>query len=83
MHFYKYRDKRTILPALSLKRVSLAVSPSVGSDDLRERSRVYKRVKLNHKALLDDINEFEEYLRTYLVSYSANFDLVEYQLHRR
>jgi len=44
--------------------VSTAAGSSAGSDDLRERLRVYKRVKLDHETLLDDVDDFEEYLRT-------------------
>ncbi|KAF4546932.1 Hypothetical protein D9617_95g039970 [Elsinoe fawcettii] len=67
LHFYKHRDKRTTLPSSSSKRVSPAAGSSAGSagsDDLRERLRVYKRVRLDHEILLDDVDDFEEYLRT-------------------
>lgn len=83
MRFYKHIDRKTTLPASRSTRMSPAAGPSAGSDDLRERLRVYKRVKLDHEALLDNVDDFEEYLRTDLVPHSATFDPIEYWLHRR
>jgi hypothetical protein len=40
-------------------------------------------VKLDHEASADDIDEFEEYLRTDLTPHSAAFDPIEYWLRRR
>lgn len=50
---------------------------------ISERLRVYKRVKLDQEALSDDVDDFEEYLRTDLVPHSATFNPIEYWLHRR
>ena len=44
---------------------------------------MYKRVKLDHEASADDIDDFEEYLRTDLAPHSAAFDPIEYWLRRR
>jgi hypothetical protein len=57
--------------------------PSAASDDLRERLRVYKRVKLDHEASADDIDDFGDYLRTDLAPHSAAFNPIEYWLRRR
>lgn len=52
--------------------------PPAASDDLRERLRVYKRVKLGREALSEDVDDFEEYLRTDLTPHSATFDPIKY-----
>jgi hypothetical protein len=79
LRFYKIKDKpTTIPPPISSREV-----PSAAFDDLRERLRVYKRVKLDHQASADDIDDFEEYLRTDLTPHSAAFDFIEHWLRRR
>ena len=83
MRFYKRRDRKMTLPASRSTRISPAAGPSAGSKYLRQRLRVHKRVKLDHKTLLDDVDDFEEYLRTDLVPHSTSFDPIEYWLHRR
>lgn len=77
--FYKHTGTANTIQPPNPARVSLPA----GSDDLRERLRVYKRVKLDHEALSDGIDDFEEYLRTDLIPCDATFDPVEYWLSRR
>lgn len=76
--FYKHTGTAKTLQPPNQARVSLPAS----SDDLRERLRVYKRVKLDHEASSDGIDDFEEYLRTDLIPCDATFDPVEYWLSR-
>jgi hypothetical protein len=76
---YKHGDKQTVVSVPSSSRTA----PSAASDDLRERLRVYKRVKLDHEASADDVDDFEEYLRTDLTPHSAMFNPIEYWLRRR
>jgi hypothetical protein len=77
--FYKHTGTANTLQPSNPARASLPAS----SDDLRERLRVYKRVKLDHEASSDGIDDFEEYLRTDLIPCDATFDPVEYWLSRR
>jgi len=79
LQFYKHKG-RPIRP--SPPSPGRAV-PSAASDELRERLRVYKRVKLGCEALPEDVDDFEEYLRTNLTPHSATFDPIKYWLHRR
>ena len=79
LRYYKHGDKSAMA---SFSNAPRAVS-SAAFDDLRERLRVYKRVKLDHEASADDIDDFEEYLRTDLTPYSDAFDPIEYWLRRR
>lgn len=79
LRYYKHGDKPAMVPTSS----SVRAVPSAASDDLRERLRVYKRVKLDHEASADDIDDLEEYLRTDLTPYSDAFDPIEYWLRRR
>ncbi|GAB7336563.1 hypothetical protein MBLNU13_g09833t2 [Cladosporium sp. NU13] len=79
LRYYKHGDK----PAMVSTFNSVRAVPSAASDDLRERLRVYKRVKFDHEASADDVDDFEEYLRTDLTPYSDAFEPIEYWLRRR
>lgn len=79
LRFYKHEGRPTRPSPPSSERVV----PPAASDDLRERLRVYKRVKLGHEALSEEVDDFEEYLRTDLTPHSATFDPIKYWLHRR
>ena len=79
LRYYKHGGK----PAMVSTSNSVRAVPSAASDDLRERLRVYKRVKFDHEASADDVDDFEEYLQTDLTPYSDAFDSIEYWLRRR
>lgn len=58
LRFYKHIERPTKLSPSS----PLQLVPSAAFDELRDRLRVYKRVKLDREALPEVADHFDEYL---------------------
>jgi hypothetical protein len=69
LQFYKHKGRPTRPSPLGPGRAV----PSAAFDELTERLRVYKRVKLGCEALPENVDDFERYLRTDLTPHNAIF----------
>lgn len=79
LRFHKHIERPTKLSPSS----PLRLVPSAAFDELRDRLREYKRVKLDREALPEVADRFDEYLLRDTTPHSAAFDPISFRLYRR